>query len=156
MLEFVNHVRNASLEDPIAKVTPTMLARLQNPPKAPIQLNDPAIRHSISTYLALEHASQAVYERVIKSTKQNFPDTPGVNNCLKFQAIENLITLYTGIEPIESDMCINSCIGFTGSFLDLMECPQCGKMRWDEAKLEATNGQVKIPAKKFTTLPLGP
>ncbi|KAF8558285.1 hypothetical protein OG21DRAFT_1494075 [Imleria badia] len=90
-LEFVNHVRNASFEDPIAKATPTMLARLRNPPEAPIQLNDPGIRHSISTYLALEHVFQAAYERVIKSTKQNFPGAPGAKSCLKFQAIENLI-----------------------------------------------------------------
>ena len=155
-LEFVNHVRNASLEDPIAKFTPAMLERLRNPPEAPIQLNDPGIRHSISTYLALENASQAAYERVIKSTKQNFPDAPGANNCIKFQAVEKLIASYTGIEPIEHDMCIDSCIGFTGPFSELTECPRCGKTRWDEAKLEATNGRVKIPAKRFTTLPLGP
>ena len=154
-LEFVNHVRNASLEDPIAKATPAILERLWNPPEAPIQLNDPGIQHSISTYLALEHASQGAYERFINSTKQNFPSAPGVNSCLKFQAVENLIVSYTGIEPIEHDMCIHSCIGYTGPFSDLTQCPQCGKMCWDEAKLDATNGRVKIPAKRFTTLPLG-
>jgi hypothetical protein len=132
-----------------------MLERLRNPPEAPIQLNDPGIRHSISTYLALENASPAANERVIKSTKQNFPDAPGANNCLKFQAVENLITSYTGIEPIEHNMCINSCIGFTGPFSELTKCPRCGKTRWDEVKLEVTNGRIKIPVKRFTTLPLG-
>lgn len=75
-LEFINHLRNASFEDPIAKIMPTMLERLWNPPEAPIQLNNPSIQHSISTYLALENASQAAYERVVKSTKQNFPSAP--------------------------------------------------------------------------------
>ena len=31
----------------------------------------------------------------------------------------------------------------------------CNKSRWNQAKLEASNGRLKVPAKTFTTLPLG-
>ena len=106
-------------------------------------------------YIALEHASQKAYDRVIASTKSNFSGAPGVDNCLKFHMVENLIAAYTGIEPVEHDMCTDSCIGFTGPFTDLTECPICSKSRWNEARLEVSNGRIKLPAKTFTTLPLG-
>ena len=133
-----------------------MLERIRNPPERLIELDNPGIRHSIETYLALEHSSQKAYERVIKSAKSNFPQAPGIENCLSFHAVENLIAAYTGVEPLEHDMCVNSCTAFTGPFANLEHCPTCNKSRWNEAKLQATNGRVKIPAKKFLTLPLGP
>ena len=133
-----------------------MLECLQNPPKAPIELNGPGIQHSISTYITLEHASQKAYDHVIASTKSNFLGAPGVNNCLKFHTVKNLIAAYTGIEPVEHNMCTDSCVGFTGPFADLTECPICSKSQWNEARLEASNGWIKLPAKTFTTLPLGP
>ena len=37
-----------------------------------------------------------------------------------------------------------------------MRCPTCDASRWNEAKLEASHGRLKVPAKIFTTLPLGP
>ena len=53
-------------------------------------------------------------------------------------------------------MCVSGCISFTGPFSDLETCPTCGESRYDEAKLEATNGIVKEPRKLFTTFPVGP
>lgn len=155
-MAFIIAIRNASFEDPMAKMTNAMLTRLRNPLEAPIEINSSGVRHSISVYLALEHASQNAYEGVIKSTRRNFPEAPGVENCLRFGAVEDLIAAYTGIESVEHHMCPNSCVGFTGPFENLVRCPTCDASRWDEAKLEATHGRLKVPAKIFTTLPLGP
>ncbi|KAF8444064.1 hypothetical protein L210DRAFT_3338469, partial [Boletus edulis BED1] len=155
-MEFVNVLRNASLDDPIAKMSGPMLARIRDPPTARIQIENPGIKHSISTYLALEHASQASYRRVIQSMKANFPGVEGVESLLSFHGVENLIASYTGVEAIEHDMCPGSCIGFTGPFSDLESCPLCHKSQWDEAKLDASGGRMKVPAKRFVTLPLGP
>ena len=118
-------------DDPIAKMTSVMLQRLRNPPKACIELNDHSIRHSVTSYLALGHALQNAYDRIIKFMKDNFPGAPGVDNCLKFHAVETFIAAYTGIEPLEHDMCPDSCIGFTGPFADLTECPMCNKSCWN-------------------------
>lgn len=155
-LKFISVVRDATFEDPIAKMTDTMLNRLRNPPQAPIQIDNSGVRHSISTYLALEHASQTAYERVIKSTQRNFPDAPGIADCLRFGAVEELLQKYTGIDPIQHDMCPQSCVGFTGPFEELTACPICNTSRWNEERLEASRGRLKVPAKTFTTLPLGP
>ncbi|KIK91404.1 hypothetical protein PAXRUDRAFT_149576 [Paxillus rubicundulus Ve08.2h10] len=55
-------------------------------------------------------------------------------------------------------MCLESCVGFTGPFADLKTCPvsSCRVSRWDPGRLRASNGHVKVAAKKFTTIPLGP
>lgn len=63
---------------------------------------------------------------------------------------------YTGIESMKHDMCSNLCIGFTGPFEDLNNCPVCAGSWWNQARLKATNGWVKVPVKMFTTIPLGP
>lgn len=155
-MEYVSLLRNASLEDPIAKMTPAQLNRLRNPPETQIPINNPGIRHSITTYLALENSSQKAYNDVIKSTQANFSGAPGVDDCLLFNAVEDFISGYTGIDPIEHDMCPNSCIAFTGPFADLEMCPTCNTSRWHQGKLAASHGRTKVPAKTFTTLPLGP
>ncbi|KIK76430.1 hypothetical protein PAXRUDRAFT_170022 [Paxillus rubicundulus Ve08.2h10] len=55
-------------------------------------------------------------------------------------------------------MCPESCVGFTPPFTDLETCPisSCGASRWDPGCLHASNGCVKVAAKKFTTIPLVP
>ena len=45
---------------------------------------------------------------------------------------------------------------FTGPYSKLEECPLCGASRWNQEHLQGTNGQSKVPAKRFTTIPLGP
>ncbi|KIJ17975.1 hypothetical protein PAXINDRAFT_9063, partial [Paxillus involutus ATCC 200175] len=71
-LSFVQALRNASTTDPVAKLSDEALDRLHNPPTTPLVIDSPGIRLSISTYLALEHSSQASYERVYRSCKLNF------------------------------------------------------------------------------------
>ncbi|KAG1859452.1 hypothetical protein C8R48DRAFT_673988 [Suillus tomentosus] len=71
-MEYILALKNASLEDPIAKLGDDALERLRNPPKGPITIDSPEIRHSISMYLALEHASQAAYNQIMRSTTLNF------------------------------------------------------------------------------------
>jgi hypothetical protein len=53
-------------------------------------------------------------------------------------------------------MCVDGCVGFTGPFSDLDACPECGESRYDEKKLQATDGIIKEPRKIFTTFPVGP
>ncbi|KAG1871140.1 hypothetical protein C8R48DRAFT_697807 [Suillus tomentosus] len=64
MKETMNHIlalKNASLEDPIAKLDDAALERLRNPPREPVVIDSPNIWHSISSYFALEHASELIY-----------------------------------------------------------------------------------------------
>ncbi|KIK96937.1 hypothetical protein PAXRUDRAFT_137279, partial [Paxillus rubicundulus Ve08.2h10] len=63
-MDFVLALRDASTLDPVAKLSEDALDRLWNPPNIPLIIDSPGIRHSISTYLALEHSSQDAYERL--------------------------------------------------------------------------------------------
>ena len=53
-------------------------------------------------------------------------------------------------------MCINSCVGFTGPFTNLEECPRCSQPCYDVKEFRKSGGRKKIPRKVFTTFPLGP
>ena len=53
-------------------------------------------------------------------------------------------------------MCVRTCIGFTGPFANLETCPSCGESRYDQQKLEESDGALKVPRKVFTTFPVGP
>ena len=55
----------------------------------------------------------------------------------------------TGIVEMKHDMCIDSCVGFTGPFANMEACPECGKARYTEG----ARSQQK-PRKQFTTVPL--
>ena len=56
----------------------------------------------------------------------------------------------SGITQIETDMCPNSCIAFTGPFAILQQCPKCTEPRYDNKK------PGNVPLKHFYTIPLGP
>ncbi|KAI6014213.1 hypothetical protein PISMIDRAFT_124209, partial [Pisolithus microcarpus 441] len=145
---------SASLEDPVAKLSPLALERLRNPPRQPLRIDNPGHRHSISMYLATEHSSKDAYKKIQRSTSQNFPGARGVDNILSYHNVENLIASLTGVKKVQHDMCPNSCAAFTGLFSDCEHV--CGASHWNEEVLQGTNGQSRLPAKKFTTIPLGP
>ncbi|KIK25335.1 hypothetical protein PISMIDRAFT_9691 [Pisolithus microcarpus 441] len=153
---FVMALASTSLEDPVAKLSPLALERLRNPPRQPLRIDNPSHRHSISTYLATEHSSKDAYEKIRRSTSQNFPGARGVDDILSYHNVENLIASLTGVEKVQHDMCPNSCAAFTGPFSDREQCLLCGASHWNEEVLQGTNSRSRLPAKKFTTIPLGP
>ncbi|KAJ8589580.1 hypothetical protein M405DRAFT_899515, partial [Rhizopogon salebrosus TDB-379] len=155
-MEFILALKNATLEDPVARMSDEALERLRNPPQVTLEINNPGIRHSISTYLALEHASQDAYNRMRRSTMRNFAGAAAVDDVQSFYNVEKLISTYTGVESIEHDMCSKSCLAFTGPYSNLDHCPMCDTSRWNEARLQASNGRTRVAAQKFVTIPLGP
>lgn len=154
-MDFVRALANASVTDSFSQLSPDALDRLRHPPTVPFAIDNPTIRHSISTYLALENSSQAAYEAIVRSFKHNFPSVPGVGDTLSFYHVEKTIKTYTGVEPILTNMCPNTCLAFTGPFGDLDECPLCQSSRWNQAKLQGSSGRLKVPAQQFTTIPVG-
>ncbi|KIJ59683.1 hypothetical protein HYDPIDRAFT_32907 [Hydnomerulius pinastri MD-312] len=152
-MEYIMDIRNASLEDSVSRLDDDAIYRIRNPPQGPVVINKPSIRHSISTYLALEHASQQAYEKIGRSEEINYPQR---DKMLSIRNVEHIIAQYTGVEKIEHDMCPNTCLAYTGPFAHHEACSTCGLSRWDEAKRTASNGRVKVAARKFITIPIGP
>jgi hypothetical protein len=75
---------------------------------------------------------------------------------LSYDQIIRKIASWSGIDPIVYDMCLNSCLAFTGPFMHLEQCPMCSRERFDPVQLELSNGNVKVPVQQFYTLPVGP
>ncbi|KIJ14028.1 hypothetical protein PAXINDRAFT_79868 [Paxillus involutus ATCC 200175] len=150
-MEYIVSLRNASLEDAVSKLDDAALQRIRHPPQATLQIDDLDIRHSIGTYLALEHSSQDAYERVRHSHTVNYPDHLGM---LSFSEVERIIAQYTGVEKIQNDMCPKTCLAYTGPYEPLELCPTCAMSRWNQEKLRASNGRNKVAARKFTTITL--
>ena len=153
---FVFALSTATLADPVAKLSLQALERLRDPPRRPLFIDNAGHCHSISTYLATEHSSEDAYEKICHSTAQNFSGALGIEDLLSFHKVENLIEGMTGVEKVQHDMCPNSCLAFTGPYSDDVQCPLCGVSRWNQERLQCTNGRSRVPAKQFTTIPLGP
>lgn len=151
-IAFIRALQNASLDDPFTKLSEEDLYRLRNPLRQPLIIDEPAIRHGISTYFALEHSAVAAYERIRKSGARCFEGAAA--DVPSYARIERLIAEYTGVDSIEHDMCPNTCIAYTGPFANLDCCPLCNRERYDPVKLHASGGRNKVPCQKFVTMPL--
>ena len=143
-------VRAATLE---SQFTLEELNALCNPREHESHLeDDPAFKCSIRNFIDLLGCPQDAYSRVRQNILELLPDTP----MLSYDQVKRRVRKLSGVITWEHHMCVGGCIGFTGPFSDLETCPTCGEPRYDQAKLEETDGIVKEPRKVFTTFPVGP
>ena len=155
--EFVKGLQGATLDDPSMGMSKKALHRLQNPPRdqSPVAI-DEVTRLAIDLYMGT--TSEDTYERVRKAFLKflavlNFlPDL----DIPSYYKIKRLVASLTGIEPLVHDMCVNSCLAYTGPFLDLNACPLCSEPRYDRTSLQSSSGWEKIPRQEFHTIPIGP
>ncbi|KAG0694269.1 hypothetical protein DFH29DRAFT_815521, partial [Suillus ampliporus] len=56
--DFIVALKHASLDDPVSKLSDDAIERLCNPPRGPIDIDNPGTRQSIAMYLSLQLASQ--------------------------------------------------------------------------------------------------
>ena len=144
-------VRAATLE---SQSTAEELAALRDPQEHTESSpeDNPYFRCSVRNFIDLLGSSQDTYARICQNLLELFPDTP----MLSYDQVKRRVRKLSGVVTWEHHMCVHGCIGFTGPFSDLETCPECGESRYDQAKLEATDGLVKEPRKVFTTFPVGP
>jgi len=100
------------------------------------------------------HAVQDTYDNNIQALQCNLVVTKELDpaNLLSYKnACEKLAGL-TGVSPITTNMCPETCLAFTGPFSELNECPECGSPHYQKA-----NGHCcKQPLQVFHTIPIGP
>jgi len=138
-LKFINLVRNATLEN--GSLDEETILRLRNPIEGPLELDDDDFLLALEVFLATTTGSEDTYAGVRKAVCKRFPDT-------EFPSLDQLkkrIMSLTGVTSIIHDMCINSCVGYTGPFEDLMHCPICHTLRYDPLKYNAENNWKKVP-----------
>ncbi|KAI9442693.1 hypothetical protein H4582DRAFT_2073286 [Lactarius indigo] len=149
--DFIRLLQAASLDDPVNGLSIDELECLRSPPRdRPADLVNDDSRFAIDLYLG--NPSAATYEINRTAILRRFPDT----SLPSYYRTKRLVSELTGIEPIVHDMCINSCLAYTGPFSGLESCPMCSEARYDQYRLEASSGRDKIPRQRFHTIPIGP
>ncbi|PBK58880.1 hypothetical protein ARMSODRAFT_1009949, partial [Armillaria solidipes] len=140
--EFIECLKTASHDE----LDPEILAQVLLPEEArvPVTLS-PNERLSIDIFLAVTNASEATYNAVKLALERRSGDI----QILSYYKVKKLLQDISGVIPIVNDMCIKSCVGFTGPYKDLTDCPFCGEHRY-------TQVGGRIPRKQFHTIPIGP
>jgi hypothetical protein len=97
-----------------------------------------------------------VSEQVYNSVQADIMETHPEDEILSHSTVKKAITLLTGIVPIMSDMCPNTCMAYTGPWKDLNKCPVCTTPQYDLIMLASSNGKTKTPQQQSFTIPLSP
>ncbi|VDC03551.1 unnamed protein product [Peniophora sp. CBMAI 1063] len=154
-LRFAQAIQAAGLEG--CGLSPDAVYLLRNPTTEAPQITR-GLRWSLSVYLntsADGNGSQKGYRNIQAADgERGLP--PGFE-MLSHEQVEKQLEHLSGVSPIERDMCINSCMAFTGPQYEprtVDDCVYCGQSRWDPIELAKT-GQ-KVPRLRFSTIPLGP
>ena len=148
---FIKEIRNATLDDLNLGLSDVAIDRLRHPThELPGHSIDDDLCTAIKLFLG--NPSEATYE----TNRSIILDrVPGANIPTYYRA-GRIIAEMTGIESVLHDMCINSCVAFTGPFLTLDKCPLCNEPRYDQFRLQSTHGKEKVPRQEFHTIPIGP
>lgn len=144
--KFIECLRAASLDNKDEPLPPKLLEQLWNPAQTPLTLDDPAHRLSLDIFLSVSNASEETYNNICRTILRCHPE----DDILTYHRFKKLVTELSGVTSIVHDMCINSCVGYTGLFAQLMGCPLCGEPRYEPKRAG------KVPRKQFHTIPIGP
>ena len=133
--------------------SPEELAALREPQEHdPSPVDDRYLKHAIQNFIDLLGSPENTYTCVSRNHQELHPEDP----VFSYDQVKRRVRKLSGVITWENHMCTGGCIGFTGPFSDLEECPDCGEPRYNQAKLNASEGLVKVPRKVFTTFPVGP
>ncbi|CDO76955.1 hypothetical protein BN946_scf184685.g1, partial [Trametes cinnabarina] len=151
-LDFIKLLKGASLDSVHAGLSAETRNQLRNPPQHVLEIDDPNVLMSIELYVTLSNTSQHYYEDVRQLFMKHKPDA----ELLSYHQVKRRVEMLTGIVPIINDMCIDSCVGFTGPYANLDKCPKCRQPRYDEIKAGMKPGSPAVPCKQFYTMAPGP
>lgn len=150
-MSFIQAIRNASLDDGIG-LTDEALEQLHNPPKEPLCVDDWYTELALSMFIALEHSSESMYEKIQKAINKCFPDA----ELPSFHRTKSLLTRLSGVTSVVKDMCINSCAAYVGPLSNLDSCPECSEPRYDQVKFNRSNSRIEHPRAVFHMIPIAP
>lgn len=147
-MQFIRALKRASLDDKMGLESETIEC-LQNALQLPIDIIDPDLRLSLDLFLSVSNSSQETYTTARKAILCCHPN----DEILSYDQVKCRIAEPTGVVPLSFDMCINSCMGYTGPFSNLESCPYCDEPWYNAAK---SGGKKLVPHQVFHTTPIGP
>lgn len=129
-IAFITALHNASLNDAGTGLSEDATHRLRNPPTQQLSLdNDRALRLAIHLYLELNHSEEDYVKARAALIEYDGVQLPSLHQ------IKRIVAELSGVEEMVHDMCINTCIRFTGPFSLLQRCPECDEPRYDQEVL---------------------
>jgi hypothetical protein len=146
-MAFINALRKASLDDVHSQLPPEAIDRIRNPPRELPDTTDPDLLLSLKYYFA--DMTIKAYNTVRDATMERHPE----DDIYSYYSVKQAVSELSGVVPIIHDMCINTCLAFTGPYSDLDNCPRCGEDRWDTKK---SKPDKKVARRTFDTFPIGP
>ena len=150
-LKAIKEIKNASSS---TQFEGDDLFHLRNPVTEELDINDQYFRLSLDMYLILTNAPQETYRKLIAAFLRCHPEAKG--RLLSYDQIKRRVKNLTGIVPIHDDMCVNTCMAYTGPYKHLTTCLKCPEPRYDPEILRSSNGKIKKPRQSMTTIPIGP
>ena len=143
--EFIEALKHASLDN--GDLTDDEVGALLNPAQEPLDLSeddDKDLSLCLRLFLAQINSSQETYKSSIDAIKIAHPD----DELLSYDQITRRIAKLSGVKPIASDMCPNSCMTYTGPLSQKNSCIRCGSVRYDPI-----TGKSR---QQFWSIPIGP
>ncbi|KAF8874895.1 hypothetical protein BD779DRAFT_1387635, partial [Infundibulicybe gibba] len=146
--EFIEALKSATLDKSNMHPDDIICLREASPDFA-MDIKDPNFLHDLGIFFSTTNSSRKTYEEIRRHALLRDPETP----FLSFDQIKRRVETLSGVISIMHDMCIDTCIAFTGPYEDLEACPFCGKSRYEPDPLKP---HKKIPRRQFVTIPIGP
>ncbi|KAI8990710.1 hypothetical protein BD414DRAFT_413739, partial [Trametes punicea] len=146
-LEFIRLLQNATLEE--SGLPSEGIHRIRNPIDQPLRIQDPDVQLAIELYIAVSNASEETYNAIRDALMRRFPEM----EVLSLYKVRKAVEEFTGVVGQKEDMCVNTCIGYTGPYAKLDNCPKCDQTRYCPVQLAAGK---KVPRQQFTTMLPGP
>ncbi|EJF67489.1 hypothetical protein DICSQDRAFT_41667, partial [Dichomitus squalens LYAD-421 SS1] len=149
-IAFIKALKGATLED--SGLDPKVIQRMHNPQQDG-DLPDLMAPENRELLLALdqfianghsEEAYRANRQAVMRYEKGLILPT--------YEAMQKTVEELSGVVPIITDMCPETCVAYTGPFAGLDRCPYdtCGAARYE------MRGNKRVARRTFQTHPLGP
>ncbi|KAG6864055.1 hypothetical protein C0991_000548 [Blastosporella zonata] len=141
--QFIEALQNADINN--GDLSPEAVDTLFNPPEFPLELDkevDADLIQCLRLFLH-GHNSAKHYNQTIADLKARHPE----DDLLSFDQLKRTIRQLTGITPIINDLCLNSCLAYTGPLANKEICHRCGQPR-----LDPITGKPRV---QLFTIPLG-
>ncbi|EJF61368.1 hypothetical protein DICSQDRAFT_60547 [Dichomitus squalens LYAD-421 SS1] len=147
-MAFVQALKSATLED--SGLDPKVIERMRNPahdedlPDLTAPENR-ALRLALKQFIATGHS-----EKIYRDCRDNIMEFNEGLTLPTYEAMQKIVQELSGVVPIVTDMCPDTCVAYTGPFAELDRCPECGAA-WYEMR-----GRKRVARRTFQTHPLGP
>ncbi|TBU31543.1 hypothetical protein BD311DRAFT_656838, partial [Dichomitus squalens] len=149
-MAFVQALKNATLEE--SRLDPKVIERMRNPARdedlpdltAP---ENRALRLALKQFIATGHS-----EKIYRDCRDNIMEFNKGLTLPTYEAMQKLVQELSGVVPMVTDMCPETCVAYTGPFAELDRCPyeECGAPRYE------MRGSKRVARRTFQTHPLGP